>query len=50
VTLDRLDMSPLQVAAADEMLRTDPLGGELLSAAVDPAAALGLRRVRETSV
>ena len=37
--LDRLDMSPLQVAAADDLLRTNPLGDGLLSAAVDPAAA-----------
>jgi hypothetical protein len=37
--LDRLDVSPLQVAAADELLRADPLGETLLSAAVDPAAA-----------
>jgi len=39
VALDRLDVSPVQVAAADELLRADPLGGQLLSAAVDPAAA-----------
>jgi hypothetical protein len=32
-------VSPVQVAAADELLRADPLGGQLLSAAVDPAAA-----------
>jgi hypothetical protein len=38
-TLDRLDASPLQVAAADDLLRADPLGGGLLSAAIDPAAA-----------
>lgn len=38
VALDRLDASPIQVAAADELLRADPLGGGLLSAAVDPAA------------
>jgi hypothetical protein len=39
VTLDRLDVSPIQVAAADDLLRAGPLGGGLLSAAVDPAAA-----------
>lgn len=39
VAVDRLDVSPIQVAAADELLRTDPLGGTLLAAAVDPAAA-----------
>jgi hypothetical protein len=38
VALDRLDASPIQVAAADELLLADPLGGGLLSAAVDPAA------------
>ena len=38
VALDRLDVSPIQVAAADELLRADPLGARLL-AAVDPAAA-----------
>ncbi|MEV6851536.1 hypothetical protein [Actinoplanes sp. NPDC051411] len=38
-TLDRLDVSPLQVAVADEMLRADPLSDGLLSATVDPAAA-----------
>lgn len=38
VALDRLDVSPVQVAAADELLRADPLGAQLLSAAVDPAA------------
>jgi hypothetical protein len=39
VNLDRLDVSPVQVAAADDMLQTDPLSGGLLSAAIDPAAA-----------
>jgi hypothetical protein len=39
VALDRLDVSPVQVAAADELLRADPLGARLLAAAVDPAAA-----------
>ncbi|WP_327042821.1 hypothetical protein OG400_12425 [Micromonospora ureilytica] len=38
-SLDRVDASPVQVSAADELLRTRLLGGELLSAAVDPAAA-----------
>ncbi|WP_147252595.1 hypothetical protein [Micromonospora endolithica] len=37
--VDRVDASPLQVSAADEVLRADPLGGGLLSVAVDPAAA-----------
>ena len=37
--LDRLDASPIQVSAADELLRADPLGEDLLSASVDPAAA-----------
>jgi hypothetical protein len=37
--LDRLDVSPLQVAAADDLLRADPLSDVLLSAAIDPAAA-----------
>jgi hypothetical protein len=39
VALDRLDASPVQVAAADAMLRADPLDPELLSAPVEPAAA-----------
>jgi hypothetical protein len=39
VALDRLDASPVQVAAADAMLRADPLAPGLLSAAVEPAAA-----------
>jgi hypothetical protein len=39
VALDRLDVSPIQVVAADELLRADPLGNTLLAAAVDPAAA-----------
>jgi hypothetical protein len=39
VPLDRLDVSPVQVAAADELLRADPLGAQLLAVAVDPAAA-----------
>ncbi|MFG1849564.1 hypothetical protein [Micromonospora carbonacea] len=38
-SIDRLDASPVQVSAADELLRTSPLGRDLLSAAVDPAAA-----------
>ncbi len=38
-SLDRVDASPVQVSAADELLRTRLLGGELLSATVDPAAA-----------
>jgi hypothetical protein len=38
-TLDRLDVSPVQVAAADDLLRADPLSDVLLSAAIDPAAA-----------
>jgi hypothetical protein len=37
--LDRLDVSPVQVVAADELLRADPLGAGLLTALVDPAAA-----------
>jgi hypothetical protein len=37
--LDRLDVSRLQVAAADDLLRADPLGSDLLTALVDPAAA-----------
>ncbi|MGX6605959.1 hypothetical protein ACWKSP_28100 [Micromonosporaceae bacterium Da 78-11] len=39
VTLDRLDVSPVQVAAADDVLQRDPLDAALLSAAIDPAAA-----------
>jgi hypothetical protein len=39
VALDRLDVSPIQVVAADELMRADPLGGRLLGSAVDPAAA-----------
>ncbi|TDB76185.1 hypothetical protein [Micromonospora sp. KC723] len=38
-SLDRLDASPVQVSAADELLRASPRGGELLSAAADPAAS-----------
>jgi hypothetical protein len=37
--LDRLDVSPVQVAAADQVLRADPLGVGLLTALVDPTAA-----------
>jgi hypothetical protein len=37
--LDRLDVSPVQVVAADDLLRADPLGAGLLTALVDPAAA-----------
>jgi hypothetical protein len=37
--LDRLDVSPIQVAAAGAILQAEPLGGGLLAAAVDPAAA-----------
>jgi hypothetical protein len=39
VALDRLDASPVQVAAADAMLCADPVDPGLLSAAVEPAAA-----------
>jgi hypothetical protein len=39
VALDRLDVSPVQIAAADELLRADPLGARLRAVAVDPAAA-----------
>jgi hypothetical protein len=39
VALDRLDASPAQIAVADAVLRADPLGSGLLSAAVEPAAA-----------
>jgi hypothetical protein len=39
MTLDRLDVSPIQVAAADDMMQADPLDGGLLSAPIDPAAA-----------
>ncbi|MEV4845083.1 hypothetical protein AB0K20_17945 [Micromonospora matsumotoense] len=38
-SLDRVDASPVQVSAADQVLRADPFGGGLLSVAVDPAAA-----------
>ena len=37
--LDRVDASPIQVGAADGLLRADPLGEGLLSAPIDPAAA-----------
>ena len=37
--LDRLDVSPVQVAAADDLLRADLLGPGLLTALIDPAAA-----------
>ena len=37
--LDRIDASPVQVDAADDLLRTDPLSDELLTAPIDPAAA-----------
>ncbi len=36
--LDRLDASPVQIAAADELLRADPLGTRLWQAPVDPTA------------
>jgi hypothetical protein len=39
MTLDRLDVSPIQVAAADDMMQADPLDAGLLSAPIDPAAA-----------
>lgn len=39
VTLDRLDASPVQIAAADAMLRADPVDPGLLSAVVEPVAA-----------
>ena len=39
VARNRLDASPVQVAAADVLLADDPFGSELLGAAVDPAAA-----------
>lgn len=39
VALDRVDASPVQVAAVDAMLNTQPLGPGLLTAGVDPAAA-----------
>ncbi len=39
VALDRLDVSPVQAVAADELLLADPLGSQLLTVAVDPAAA-----------
>ncbi|MBB5828592.1 hypothetical protein [Micromonospora carbonacea] len=38
-SLDRVDASPVQVSAVDQVLRADPFGGGLLSVAVDPAAA-----------
>lgn len=41
VALDRLDVSLIQVTTADEMLRADPLGGGLLSAAIDPGVGAG---------
>jgi len=37
--LDRLDVSPVQVAAADDLLRADLLGPGLLTELIDPAAA-----------
>jgi len=39
VTLSRADASPLQVAAADTLLRTDPLGSRALFTDVEPTAA-----------
>ncbi|WP_433221261.1 hypothetical protein ACQP00_20125 [Dactylosporangium sp. CS-047395] len=39
VSLDRLDVSPVQVAAADRLLHADPLGSDALFTSVDPAAA-----------
>lgn len=39
VVLDRVDASPLQVLAADELLSAHPLGTEQLLTSVDPAAA-----------
>ncbi|MFB9443017.1 hypothetical protein Dvina_51340 [Dactylosporangium vinaceum] len=39
VALDRLDPSPLQVAAADRLLHEQPLGCDELYTTIDPAAA-----------
>jgi hypothetical protein len=39
VVLSREDVSPVQVAAADALLREDPFGGERLFTEVDPASA-----------
>jgi len=39
VTLTRAGASPVQIAAADELLRKDPLGGAELFTDVDPAAS-----------
>jgi hypothetical protein len=39
VVLSREDASPVQVAEADRLLETNPLGGESLFTAVDPTAA-----------
>lgn len=39
VELDRVDASPVQVDAADELLRANPLGSAGLFTALDPAAA-----------
>ena len=39
VVLDRVDASPVQVYAADQLLRAEPLGSEALLTSVDPAAA-----------
>ncbi len=39
VVLSRQDASPVQVAAADQILQTNPLGGESLFTEVDPTAA-----------
>jgi hypothetical protein len=39
MALDRLDVSPVQVAAAEDLLRADLLGSGLLTALIDPAAA-----------
>jgi hypothetical protein len=39
VALDRFDVSPVQIAAADQLLRVDPMGSEALWTSVDAAAA-----------
>ncbi|MGI5243056.1 hypothetical protein [Dactylosporangium sp. CA-139066] len=39
VTLSRLDVSPVQVAAADQALRRDPFGSEELFTTLEPTAA-----------
>jgi len=38
VAVDRLDAAPVQVAAADEVLRQDPFGVSLMGTPLDPAA------------